>query len=339
MKVGWFNICGWKPEIESYLNLLLVPWPKEVVPADFKELALSDSAPYDPDYSMFAFEPGDDGADGKEAWTIKELMRAAKKLVRKIDGVLLPESAINPVQLERIWAEVARENCLLVAGVRSNGQHGFQRNCIETRVPIGGANAGIRVAYNQAKHHRWQLDRPQIVTYGLASQLHLDRVWWEGIEIETRELNFVAIQPWLTTCVLICEDLARQDPIAEIIRAVGPSLVVALLMDGPQLKTRWPSRYATVLADDPGTSVLTLSSIGMVQLSRPMDPGITPSRVVALWKDPQSPSAIQIELPPGASAVVLSLVNTNNREQAADGRLDDEEATTLVLGGIHPVFS
>ena len=69
-----------------------------------------------------------------------------------------------------------------------------------------------------------------------------------------------------------------------------------------------------------------------------MDPGITPSRVIALWKDPQSPAAIEIELPAGASGIVLSLVNTTNREEAADGRLDEEEATTLVLGGIHPVF-
>src|SRR5687768_17746605 len=37
---------------------------------------------------------------------------------------------------------------------------------------------------------------------------------------------------------LICEDLARQDPIAELVRHVGPTLVVTILMDGPQLKNR-----------------------------------------------------------------------------------------------------
>ena len=46
--------------------------------------------------------------------------------------------------------------------------------------------------------------------------------------------------------VLICEDLARQEPAAELIRAVGSNLVIALLMDGPQLNNRWPARYAAV---------------------------------------------------------------------------------------------
>jgi len=50
--------------------------------------------------------------------------------------------------------------------------------------------------------------------------------------------------------VLICEDLARLDPVNDLVRAVGPNLVMSLLMDGPQLTTRWPARYATVLADD-----------------------------------------------------------------------------------------
>ena len=39
-----------------------------------------------------------------------------------------------------------------------------------------------------------------------------------------------------------------------------------------------------MLADDPGSSVLTLTSHGMVERSRP--PGRDASRVVALWKDP-----------------------------------------------------
>jgi hypothetical protein len=71
--------------------------------------------------------------------------------------------------------------------------------------------------------------------------------------------------------VLICEDLARQDPAAELVRAVGPNLLVALLMDGPQLANRWPARYAAVLAEDPGTSILTLTSLGMVERSRPTE--------------------------------------------------------------------
>jgi hypothetical protein len=49
--------------------------------------------------------------------------------------------------------------------------------------------------------------------------------------------------------------------------AIGPNLVIALLMDGPQLENRWPARYATVLAEDPGSAVLTVTSLGMVRRS------------------------------------------------------------------------
>ena len=42
------------------------------------------------------------------------------------------------------------------------------------------------------------------------------------------------------------------DEVAELIRDVGPTLVVTILLDGPQLATRWTARYAGVLADDPG---------------------------------------------------------------------------------------
>jgi hypothetical protein len=34
--------------------------------------------------------------------------------------------------------------------------------------------------------------------------------------------------PHNTWSVLICEDLARQDPAADLIRAVGPNLLIAL---------------------------------------------------------------------------------------------------------------
>ena len=72
---------------------------------------------------------------------------------------------------------------------------------------------------------------------------------------------------------------------------------MAVLLDGPQLTSRWAARYASVLADDPGSAVLTLTSYGMVQRSRP--PGHDPSSVVALWKDPERGTR-EISLEPGA---------------------------------------
>jgi hypothetical protein len=113
-------------------------------------------------------------------------------------------------------------------------------------------------------------------------------------------------------------------------------MIIALLMDGPQLAVRWPGRYATVLADDPGSSVLTLTSVGMAELSRP--PGFSPSRTIALWKDAKSGAARQIDLPVGAEGIVLNLSRQMDEEWSADGRSDGKQAGYPILSGVHPVF-
>ena len=187
----------------------------------------------------------------------------------------------------------------------------------------------------QYKHHRWQLDKRQIVQYGLGGQLDPNMLWWEHTSTQARKLTFVSLLGWLSFSFLVCEDLARQEPVARLVRAVGPNLVIALLMDGPQLAGRWPDRYATVLADDPGSSVLTLTSIGMAQLSRP--PGVSPSRSVALWKDAKSGAARQIDLPAGADGLVLNLARHLEEEWSADGRTDGGVAGYPILAGVHPV--
>jgi hypothetical protein len=106
-------------------------------------------------------------------------------------------------------------------------------------------------------------------------------------------------------------------------------------MDGPQTKERWAARYATVLADDPGCSVLALTSLGMTRLSRP-DSGLSRSRVVALWKDAFK-GATEIELPEGHEAVAVSLSIRYREEFTADGRGDDSAAAFPILAGAHPI--
>jgi hypothetical protein len=140
----------------------------------------------------------------------------------------------------------------------------------------------------------------------------------------------------MTWSVLVCEDLARQDPAADLIRAVGPNLLIALLMDGPQLSGRCPARYASVLADDPGTSVLTLTSLGMAERSRPvMHSGerAPRSRVIALWRDAVE-GAIQIALDSDDDARVLSLECRLRTEYCADGRGDGGQSCYPIFAGV-----
>ena len=121
----------------------------------------------------------------------------------------------------------------------------------------------------------------------------------------------------ITAAPMVCEDLARLDEIADLVRRVGPSLVVAVLLDGPQLTSRWPCRYSSVLTDDPGAAVLTLTSLGMATWSRP--PGRRGSRVVAHWNSPVD-GAQEIELAPRAAAILLSMSVETTTLWTADGR-------------------
>src|SRR6185503_894532 len=119
-----------------------------------------------------------------------------------------------------------------------------------------------------------------------------------------------------------------------VIRSVGPSLVIALLMDGPQLERRWPGRYATVLADDPGSAVLTLTSLGMVRRSSmPGNEGPSP---IALWKDPYG-QAQELLLPRGAHALVLTLSASRITGVTLDGRSDASKTVRLSLSGVREV--
>jgi len=104
-------------------------------------------------------------------------------------------------------------------------------------------------------------------------------------------------------------------------------------MDGPQLAHRWPGRYATVLADDPGSSVLTLTSLGMAELSRPRS-GASRHRVIGLWKDAQS-GVTEIELPTSKTAVILNITYGFRDEVTVDGRRTLRRRGLPVLSGIH----
>jgi hypothetical protein len=207
------------------------------------------------------------------------------------------------------------------------------------RMPANWVHLGVHVGgcwahYRQNKHHRWFLDESQINQYHLAGALHPSVRWWEAMEVPRRSLQFLELSEGLTLVAVVCEDLARMDEVAELIRDVGPTLVVTILLDGPQLATRWTARYAGVLADDPGTAVLTLTANGMVERSRPT--GMPPSTVVALWKDPTR-GLREISLEHGATGVLVSLAATRARRRVADGRTPVDNSAGLMVAGVFPV--
>ena len=98
------------------------------------------------------------------------------------------------------------------------------------------------------------------------------------------------------------EGVCRQEPAARLVRSVGPNLVVALLLGGEQIEKRWPARYAAVLAEDPGSSVLSITSLGMARLNPKASKAKTS---IALWRD--SEGIWPVEMPRNAKGMVLSL--------------------------------
>jgi hypothetical protein len=138
----------------------------------------------------------------------------------------------------------------------------------------------------------------------------------------------------ITLVFLVCEDLAQNDGLADVLRAVAPTIVFAPLLDGPQLASRWAARYASVLADDPGSAVITLTSFGMVERSRP--PGRDASRVIGLWKDPAR-GIRDIPLEPGAHGVLLSVCADRASRRTIDGRRPIENSTDFFDVGVYQI--
>lgn len=316
---------------KSAVTLLVVPWPAQAFPTDFRPVTGSPSLPVavDPDrFGFFEFEP----QQQFDVDAVERLVQRTRRTVGAVDIVVLPESVLRREQAESLHGRLLEMGVeYLVAGVREEVSAGrFGANYAY----VGGGWPRPSWSVEQHKHHRWFLDRWQIRQYHLGSALAATRTWWEAIDVRARSLTFVEIQHSIVVCPLICEDLARPDPVGDVIRAVGPSLVIALLLDGPQLAARWPARYATVLADDPGSAVLTVSSLGLVVRCRP--PGKPRSRTVALWKDRRG-VPIEIDLEDGSEAIALTASVESSRAVTADGRSEARSTVDLVLTGIEQI--
>lgn len=319
---------------QTSLNLLVVPWPLEIHPVQFRPSPPlpGESANMPGRFQLFTYdhrEPSETGGSGILKH-VAGLHRSAMQKMGRVDAIILPECAIAPEDHESLRNFALSHGAILVSGLGaapSGRTAGVNRVCLD--LPLSAPLL-------QAKHHRWKLDSGQITQYGLGSILDPESEWWEHIGIEDRQFFFACTSAEIVLSVLICEDLARPDPVGDLVRAVGPNLVIALLMDGPQLKERWAARYATVLADDPGCSVLSITSLGMSRLSRPRD-GRSRNRVVALWKDAKTGGPYEIELDDGCDGVILSLAMRRVEEWTADGRSDGRNALYPILSGVHCV--
>lgn len=334
-------------------NILLVPMPYKLRARSFR--GRKDDR--ETDWGWFHVEPewaprtdlsrsleGDLGLD--QFWQFLQAMISdAERDVGRVHAVVFPETAMGWQTYEALAVRLRDHSSveLLVSGLfdmATKEPDGGQRLrpgnfAAMAQFSSGSDRRGRYPVSVREKHHRWKLDRAQIQGYALGSSLDPQFHWWEEITIESRSIDVFTLRGSATLTTLICEDLARHDPCQELIRGIGPNLVFALLMDGAQLPGRWSGRYATVLADDPGSSVLTFTSLGLIE--RTNDAGILPkSRKVGLWRDDRG-EVVELSVPADAHGLCVTLQPTPFVEYTLDGRQDDGGTQSWRLAAIRPV--
>ncbi len=343
----------WLPSYErapphGQMNLLLVPFPYSI---DAKAFCGSVLEQPDPNRkAQFGyFDVHQDwlttGAARREELVtlVNDLIVEAKKQSKEVHGVIFPELALDLETHDMVRTHLlktAPEIQLFVAGMSENQKRRkgnfvavssfcdpFDRKS-KARVPL---SMSVR-----DKHHRWKLDLQQLRSYGLLGVLSPEISWWENIDLLSRRVDFATIRKDMVISALICEDLARVDPCQLLLRAVAPHLVIALLMDAPQVATRWPARYATVLAEDPGCAVLTLTSRAL--MTRQHRTGVFRStgadRYIAMWRDDPAKETTQIHCPFDAQAVLLTIVKGDTNDISLDGRTDPEAQAWRYAGHV-----
>jgi hypothetical protein len=324
----------------EYATMLLLPWPLQVRASDFRAVDGSlDRLTKDP-FGFFEFAP----AERLDLELLDRVLLAARQEAGSVDVVLLPESAAEKSELDDLETLLdAHGVVMLQTGVREpvHPSGAFPNNWlhigVNPRLEKGGPRpTGDRQPWfhlRQNKHHAWSLDESQVDQYHLGGALHPHIRWWEAMDVPRKAVQIIEVAEMVMVS-LVCEDLAQNDDIAQLIRSVGPTAVIVGLLDGPQLAARWSARYASVLADDPGSSVLTLSSFGMVERSRPE--GRDASRAIALWKDPTT-GVREIPLEPGAHGVLLTVSFDRATRYSADRRWPVDNSTFCYAVAVHQV--
>jgi hypothetical protein len=290
--------------------------------------------------------PARDDQEGRRAFVdfVLDLVRQARAEGRRVDGVIFPELSLDYLLFRQVARALAEEGDVdfLISGLSST-KDGRAGNFVaiapffllgsESRQATKRTGGLDYLFLIREKHHRWKLTKPQIEAYQLERALSTRRSWWEHLNLLGRSLDLFVYRGGTSLTTLICEDLARVDPCQAVLRAIGPNLVVALLMDGPQLDGRWPARYATVLAEDPGSSVLTFTSLGLIERQNATKK-FPQSSAIALWKD-EANGVQRLELPRDKDALFLELVADSRTEHTLDGRSDEGSAHRWVFKDYH----
>lgn len=358
---------------ERPIDILVVPYPYEIPSKAFREVhdpASSMERLHGEDQDEARVRVGWSNFEMTQTWLededpielAKNLLKSAKKDVSSVNGVVFPEYSLTYDHFIRLCEElkaIEKKLEFIVAGSSSNCEAELDPTKENSRVPNGNhvmtcvwhrvldqpnttedpnhntENQDKAIVSSRRKHHRWMLNSQQLGQYALTSSLDPRIDWWEAHSIGSRELHFFPFREKSVFTSMICEDLARSDPCHEVLRNIGPNLVFVLLMDGPQIPSRWSARYASSLSDDPGSSVLTVTSRGLIDRSNKTHEHDKQS-AVAFFSSPfgQTPILLPDD---GAKGILVTLTaELQPRQQTIDGRRD-HSARTWRMSSTHPI--
>ena len=330
------------------MNLVLIPLPYSLTAASFRKTVVEEVDGEGDDCSarFGYFEVNQHWIDEDPARTaelisfVQDVIEAAQRETSSIDGIVFPELSLDYATHAAVRDHMRRHlpNAqILVSGTSSNSE-GRSGNFVAVtsfqQAPSGGGR--IYQETVREKHHRWKLERSQLRDYGLLGVLSPEMDWWENISLQSRKIDFTVMREDSVFAAMICEDLARVDPCQQVIRAVGPNLVIALLMDAPQIAARWPARYATVLAEDPGCACLTLTSRGLMTRQHRLGTHRSngDDRVVGMWRDDNDTAPVPLKCPYDSQAVLLTIVEDRSEDISLDGRTDCDAKSWRYVGSV-----
>lgn len=336
MRVHWLTppASDVTDETTSNLNLLIIPYPYYIENSWIRGTAICNDS--SDGWGWFDLEQRWlDLHAGSLTDYIDALIAQCTTDTGWVNGIVFPELALSYELYEKIAKHLRdhhRSVQFLVSGSSSNC-NGDKGNFALASHFYNSGSERMMATVSRPKHHRWSLEKSQIDTYDLANcfpPMQSKNVrWWENIPLSKRSIHVNALRSSSVFTAMICEDLARSDPAHGPLRAVGPNLVFVLLMDGPQEEWRWANRYSTGLAEDPGSSVLTITSRAlMTRWNRA--PHRSQSWNVAIWKD-ETGRAKTIECKPQAQAVCIQLAGKPEVERTVDGRKGREAYSWIMV--------
>jgi hypothetical protein len=199
---------------EAHANGLLLPWPLRVRASDFRSVRYALPHMDTAETGFFTFAP----VEALDLGRVDGVLRAAIDEAGTIDFVILPECAITPADINPLEALLARYGVwCLIAGVR---ELAADSHLGANWVHVGVRQERVWRHAAQHKHHRWRLDGRQIDQYNLGGALQPSMHWWEAVSIPRRSLQIIDMGS-MTLVPLVCEDLARREPVSDLVRSIG----------------------------------------------------------------------------------------------------------------------